>query len=37
MVPPALQRPLVIIRTVREPSLDPRNERIDHRRLHLVA
>src|SRR6266545_6101415 len=33
----ALQRPLALIRTVREPSRNSLHERIDHRRLHLIA
>ncbi|HEV7808235.1 MAG TPA: hypothetical protein VGO80_20680, partial [Solirubrobacteraceae bacterium] len=33
----ALQRPLAVMCTVREPSLDALHERVDHRRLHLVA
>ena len=37
VISPALQRPLALIRTVREPSLNSLHERIDHRRLHLVT
>ena len=37
MIALALQRQLTRMRTVREPSLDALHERVDHRRLHLVA
>jgi hypothetical protein len=37
MLPLALQSPLALVNTVREPSLDALHKRVDHRRLHLVA
>ena len=37
MVALALQRALVVAGALREPPLDPLDERVDHGRLHLLA